>query len=64
MHHDPMEINNAARADVVKITNPHPDDQQPVLPAGPHRTEPASAGTPVPGRTNGRGFHPACRMET
>jgi len=33
MHHDPREINNAARAGVVKITNPHCEDQ-PALPAG------------------------------
>ena len=36
MHHDPMEINNAARAGVVKIDNPHHEDQPalPALPAG------------------------------
>ena len=36
MHHDPREINNAARAGVVKIDNPHCEDQPavPALPAG------------------------------
>ena len=63
MHHDPTEINNAARAGVVKITKPHPEDQRPVLPGGPHRTEPTRPDTSVSGRTNGR-VHPARRRAT
>jgi hypothetical protein len=48
MHHDPTEINNAARAGVVKITNPHTEDQP---------------GASVPGHGNRR-VHPARRRET